>query len=262
SSCADLRESYDQLQLTVNRNVDILFVIDNSAGMAAAQAKLATAVEALIEVLERPDVDANYRIAVTTTDSGNPLCSAIETTPANGPLWPSSCRSRLDQLVSADGVDAQDLACNDLCALEPSQQAITPTPTAVDPGPRPRPWIERAEGLTNLPSGTDPAQALACLLPQGIDGCGFEAPLQSMDLALARATTPGEDSYGFMRADAVQVVVFLNDEVDCSHNPEWSTIFAVDGDKTFWSDPDAPEPSSAVCWNAGVTCSGDPSGYD
>src|SRR5690606_30319060 len=152
SSCADLRESYDQLQLTVNRNVDILFVIDNSAGMAAAQAKLATGVEALIEVLERPDVDANYRIAVTTTDSGNPLCSAIETTPENGRLVLSSCRSRLDQFVSADGVDAQDLACNDLCALEPSQLAITPTPTAVDPEPSPRPWIERAEGLTNLPS--------------------------------------------------------------------------------------------------------------
>jgi hypothetical protein len=30
----------------------------------------------------------------------------------------------------------------------------------------------------------------------------------------------------------------------------------------FWSDPDAQYPTSAVCWNAGVTCTGGPGTYD
>jgi hypothetical protein len=30
----------------------------------------------------------------------------------------------------------------------------------------------------------------------------------------------------------------------------------------FWSDPAATFPTSAVCWNAGVECIGDPSAYD
>jgi hypothetical protein len=30
----------------------------------------------------------------------------------------------------------------------------------------------------------------------------------------------------------------------------------------FWSDPTASFPTSALCWNAGVECVGDPNGYD
>jgi hypothetical protein len=74
--------------------------------------------------------------------------------------------------------------------------------------------------------------------------------------------TEGEPNYGFIRDSAILAVVQVTDEVDCSYNKDWSEIFDQDGSKVFWSDPTADFPTSAVCWNAGVDCVGDPSGYD
>jgi hypothetical protein len=74
--------------------------------------------------------------------------------------------------------------------------------------------------------------------------------------------TEGEDSYGFLRPEAILMIVILTDEVDCSYRHEHASIFSVDGNKVFWSDPEAEFPSSAVCWNAGVVCTGDPSDYE
>jgi hypothetical protein len=34
------------------------------------------------------------------------------------------------------------------------------------------------------------------------------------------------------------------------------------GNQVFWSDPSASSPTSAVCWNAGVACTGGPGVYD
>jgi hypothetical protein len=116
--------------------------------------------------------------------------------------------------------------------------------------------------VSNLPAETPVAEALRCFLPQGVNGCGFESQLESMYLGLVRATTPDEASYGFLRPDSVLAVVLVTDEVDCSYNKDWASIFEPDGNKVFWSDPGAAFPTSAVCWNAGVTCSGDPSAYD
>jgi hypothetical protein len=246
------------LAFTVPRSVDVLFVIDNSASMAPAQARLASAIDVLIDALELADAD--YRIAITTTDHGNPWCSSPAT---GGQLLTSSCTSRLDDFVLDGGVvDAQGLACTELCTLTPAELEIQPSTTAVDSNPTPRPWIENIADQTNLLPGTDVAEALRCLVPQGIAGCEFESPLESMYLALSRSLLPDDANYGFHRVDALLLVVFVSDEADCSNAPEWEQIFAVDGQKTFWSDPDASVPTSAVCWNAGVVCEGDPAGYD
>src|SRR5688500_15134151 len=56
---------------SVMRDVDILFVIDNSATMAEEQLLLAEGLDVLIAALETPNVDANYRIAFITTDNDN-----------------------------------------------------------------------------------------------------------------------------------------------------------------------------------------------
>src|SRR5687767_351818 len=72
----------DRVEVAVNKDVDILFVIDNSGSMAEEQALLSANFGAFISVLEREDVGANYRIGVTTTDVGNPRCT--NTTPELG----------------------------------------------------------------------------------------------------------------------------------------------------------------------------------
>jgi hypothetical protein len=241
-----------QLQLTVNKDVDILFVIDNTGSMGEEQARLATSVGAFIDVLENPEVAVNYRIGVTTTDNGNPWCPAGTTTPEAGKLVLSSCKNRLGDFLFSDTVDVQDLACNDICTLSDAELEIIPTTTDYDPNQVQRPWLENIEGEKNIPANTSMADACRW----------FESPLESMYLSLARAENENEANYGFLRPTAILAIVIVSDEADCSYNKDFADIFAQDGNKVFWSDPTASFPTSAVCWNAGVECSGDPSGYD
>jgi hypothetical protein len=259
------KDDYDHgpisCSFSVNRDVDILFVIDNSGSMGAAQANLANNFGAFIETLEDDALALNYRIGVTTTDNANPWCPG--TTPEGGNLVLSSCKDRIEDFSLADGqVDASDIACNDICKLDAQALEILPTRIEQQPEAAPRPWLERIDGEQNLPATTDMAEALECFGPQGINGCGFESPLESMYLALARAKADSEPSYGFLRSDAILAVIFVTDEVDCSYNKAFSEVFELDGDRVFWSDPTLAYPTSALCWNAGVSCSGDPSGYD
>lgn len=237
--------------------VDVLFVVDNSGTMGEEQAKLATAIGAFMERLEGEGVDV--RLAITTTDDGNVWCNA--TTPEAGHFVATSCRSRLADFVfqGAMQVDVQDEACLDVCAHD--QIALEPTTTANNPVAVPHPWLE-VGATTNLPAGLTAAEAAACLIPQGINGCGFERPLESMYKALLRAQSDAESQYDFLRTSADLMVVFVTDEVDCSHRTSADTIFLPDGQKAFWSDPDAPAPTSALCWNAGVECTGGPGEYD
>jgi hypothetical protein len=252
-----------QVELTVNKDVDILFVMDNSGSMGEEQAILAQNFGSFIEVLEAEDVEANYRIGVTTTDNGNEWCPVGATTPEAGKLVLSSCKSRLNDFLFDNGtVDVQDLACNDICTLTDAELTITPTTTDFDSTEKPRPWLENIEGKKNIPESTSTVDAFRCFGPQGINGCGFESQLESMYLSLKRAENVDEDEYGFLRAQAILAVVFVTDEVDCSYNKDYAEIFKQDGNKVFWSDPAASYPTSAVCWNAGVQCVGDPSNYD
>jgi hypothetical protein len=236
--------------------------MDNSGSMGEEQATLAANFGSFIEVLEAPEVEANYRIGVTTTDNGNSWCPAGQYTPEGGKLVMSSCKSRINDFISPQGDDVQDLACNDICNLDAAQLEISPTTTDFDNEAKPRPWLENIEGRKNLPEGTSTVEAFQCFGPQGINGCGFESQLESMYLSLVRAQTVEEPSYGFLRPNAILAVVFVTDEADCSYNKEWSEIFETDGNRVFWSNPDANSPTSALCWNAGVQCSGDPSNYE
>jgi hypothetical protein len=97
------------------------------------------------------------------------------------------------------------------------------------------------------------AQALACIGPQGIDGCGYESPLASMRAAL----DPGaawNGAGGFMRPGALLAVAIITDEADCSLADE--TIMSDSSLYETNPDTNMALPTSAVCWNAGVTCDG------
>jgi len=231
------------------REVDIMFVVDNSGSMGAEQAKLATAIGNLVVGLDAAEPPIDYRIAVTTTDNGNPWCQG--TLPEAGNFRATSCIERLPDFVFEGAVfeDAFQIACTDICALE--ELAL------------PEPWVDvqRSLGTTNVP-GDVVVDALRCMLPQGINGCGFEQPLESLYKAILRTETEGEANFGFRREGALLAVAIVTDEADCSNNPDHETIFLSEGNRVFWSDPEAPAPTSAVCWNAGVTCSGSGNPYD
>jgi hypothetical protein len=66
-------------------------------------------------------------------------------------------------------------------------------------------------------------------------------------------------NYGFLRDAAQLAVIIVSDEADCSYNPATKEIFTTN--KVFWESPDAPAPTSAMCWKAGVACTGGPGTY-
>jgi hypothetical protein len=254
--------------------IDVLFVIDNSGSMGEEQANLSANFPAFINVLEEEGVEANYRIGVTTTDNGNPICGS--TGPEAGKLQMTSCLQRQNEFVFPNPpTDATAIACTDNCAI--MDMDIQPTTTEVDPEPKPRPWLENIEGKTNLPDtdndGTPDyttVEAFQCFGPQGIAGCGFESHLESMYKAFLRAEKDGEAQYGFLRANAILSVVIVTDETDCSFQNASESIFhsiEQGGNEAFWEPPPtgvmpSGSPSSAVCWNAGVACTGGPGTYD
>ncbi len=225
------------------RASDIIFVVDNSGSMGEEQGALGLGIEQLIATLDQASPPVDYRIAVTTTDDGNPWCQG--STPEAGNFRSTSCRTRPDEFVfnGAQVIDAFNEACLNFCELEQLDLS--------------EPWVDvsRSTGTTNVP-GDQVLETLSCMLPQGINGCGFEKPLESLSKAIRRAEVSTEPSFGFLRPGALLTVILLTDEGDCSYNEDHESIFLPEGGRVFWSDPDTPAPTSAVCWNAGVQCTG------
>ncbi|MBV1860286.1 MAG: VWA domain-containing protein, partial [Nannocystaceae bacterium] len=245
------------IPIEVNKDVDILFVVDNSGSMGEEQSNLAESLGNFVSLLEADDVRANYRIGITTTDDSNYWCRGAGVSDAeSGQFVLSSCRSRLgDFYFSGDDTDAE-AACTDYCQLDSIE--VLPTVTDTDPTPSRRPWVENIQGVTNLPDGVSTTQALECFAPQGINGCGFESHLESMWKALRLSEQSGHSQSGFLRDSALLSIVFVTDEADCSFNRELqNTVFGEEGvgNQVFWSLPGVQQsPTSAVCWNAGVSC--------
>jgi hypothetical protein len=228
--------------------------------VAEEQALLAGAIQGFLAALEAPDVAFDYRIGVTTTDSGNPRCPSATFKPEGGSLVLSSCLDRVDQgEFTFNGLDFS-AACDDFCVKRDEDLQVLPTSIPFEDEVKPRKWVERIGGQSNIAGVDANAEALQCYLQQGVAGCGFEAHLESMYLALAGATAKTSASnYGFLREDALLGVVIVSDEVDCSGTQIGSEIFK--SNKVFWNSPDDAAPTSAMCWRAGVACTGGPGVY-
>ena len=225
--------------------IDVLFVLDNSGSMGVAQRRLQESADAIVTALDATGLD--YRIGATTTDNGNYWCQGANVgQPHEGHLIaPVSCRTHAgDFYFSGDDTNAYDEACAEQCSLEELSLA-----------PGAPPWLS-----SDTLAGTSMAEALACSLPMGINGCGFEQPLEAMYLATTWSEALGALESGFIRPNAHLVVIFVTDEVDCSLDPIHENTVVGEhgvGNQVFWSLPQEQQtPTSAVCWNAGVQCSG------
>lgn len=236
--------------------IDLLFVIDNSGTMGDEQLNLARNFGALIEELGQltdvagAPIAADVNIMVTTTDFGNPSCDdefkpPDYTAAAGGPVA-TACTDRISRFTGRGLMpEVIEEACFEVC--DPDAVAA-PLDQFIHIGP---------DGH-NVVGGT-PAQALACIGPQGIDGCGFESPLEVMSQALNPAACWNDpsacDEYDqpFLRDDAILAIAIITDEADCSIRD-----YSIMTDPTFMeTDPmdGTRDPSSALCWNAGVVCS-------
>jgi len=237
----------DPLTLDVNRKVDVLLVIDNSGSMGDEQANIAANFGPFIETLE--EAGADYRIGITTTDMGGSGCTGS----SGGELQVSSCLDRPEDFVFGNA-DAFAVACEANCALDGAALAIEGSAVTGDDSIEARPWIQSANGVDNLGSTVSTLDAFQCVAPQGISGCGWESPLEAMATALENMQNPSLPEYGFLRHDAQLAILVITDEVDCSVQAGQAAALFENG--TFFAES-VNYATSAVCWNAGVDCTGD-----
>jgi hypothetical protein len=248
--------------------IDVVFVIDNSGTMGEEQRNLAANFPLLIDQLGSltddagNPISASVNIMVTTTDFGHPLCTEHQKpgyTPRRGAPVYDGCNTRIARFT---GLGTDPLEIEDACKAN--------CPVDIAPGDQ----FLYFDGQGNSNAGADPAKALACIGPQGIDGCGFEAPLETMLQAInpeACWNNPnseeceadlewGKFDKPFLRDGAMLAIVVVTDETDCSvAAPDGYSYFTNDMNTTYWeTNPDTgtPETSSAICFNAGVTCTG------
>lgn len=249
------------------QRIDLLFVIDNSGTMGEEQLNLARNFQYLVDELrglttaDGQPLDPDVNIMVTTTDMGHPLCTAFEPpsySPASGSPVYSNCNSRLQDFTGLSPENPQIIeeACTENCPgdLAPSEHFI------------------HFDGAGSNVPGDAVGEALSCIGPQGINGCGFEAPLEAMLQAINEQACWNDPSQahcdddpewagserGFLRDDAILGVVMVTDELDCSvQAPNGYSYFTEQENSVYWNvHPTIGEPraSSAICYNAGATC--------
>jgi hypothetical protein len=160
-----------------HNQVDLLFVVDNSEGMAPKQQALIAAFPALLKSLRAaPGGLPSLRLGVVSSNLG-----------AGG--------SRLAECDQSDrGL------------LESPREGCTAAPKGR--------FLISLDGGTRNNFDGDPAAAFGCLADLGTGGCGFEQHLGAARRALD-SDQPLENE-GFLRPGAILGLVILADEDDCS----------------------------------------------
>lgn len=192
-----------------NRDVDILFVVDSSGSMEREQISLRQKFGNLIDVLKsHPDGLPSIHIGVVSTDMG---------TGVNGGACPGT----------GDGGAFMGSGCNGLNGSFIKS-------------------IVNEDGSRSENFSEDMAETFSCMADLGIEGCGFEQPLESMRTALS---LPQADD--FLRDHAYLAVIIVTDEDDCSaHNNALYSATTQDLSTTLGP------PKSFRCFEFGVSCEG------
>jgi hypothetical protein len=179
--------TFKDIPVTLNRDVDILFVIDDSPSMADKQANLEANFHRFIEVLETIDGGLpNVHIAVATTDLGTK--GADDSLPGQYTISGDGGKC---MGYGKDGRFQTNLA---------TVQGHYLIDTLNDDGTRTKNYTG------NL------VDVFSQMASVGQAGCGFEQPLEAVHRALDNNPT----NNGFLRFNALLAVVILSDEDDCS----------------------------------------------
>jgi hypothetical protein len=181
------RVEYKDIPVTVNRNIDILFVIDDSPSMLDKQTNLKNNFPNFINVLNTIEGGLpNVHLGVVSSDVGTKGADDAQAGPGIG-SGPGSCsgngdsgnlQTNMTTLVS--GTFISDVLNND--------------------GTR----------TTNYTGSL--ANAFSAIASLGASGCGFEQHLE----AAKRALNNNPANAGFLRPNAFLALVFIQDEDDCS----------------------------------------------
>jgi len=193
-------------QQTLNREIDILFMIDDSPSMLPLQAKLLTNFPVFMNVLKNlpmglPDV----HIAVVSQNTG-------------------AGKFDLPQYHCPFGGDR-------------GQFHFQPTGTCTtSPLMAGQTFLQASNNQTIKNYTGDISDAFTCIAQLGDQGCGFEGQLKAVRWALDPNDTP-DTNVGFLRPEAYLAVILITNEDDCSV-PDDSGL--IDPTQTLMSDPLGP----------------------
>lgn len=189
-------------QQSINRNIDIVFEIDNSVSMAPEQANLVANFPTFINILNNlPNGLPNVHIAVVTSDMG---AGAFSSTimgcenPDNGAF-----------------IDHVRAATDPICAT-----------AKLNAGQH---FIESLNGGTQNNFAGNLTDVFRCIAQVGTTGCGFEDHLEAVRAAIgdpagsATYNIPArpipQNNAGFLRDDAFLAVILITNEEECSTAP-------------------------------------------
>ncbi len=230
-----------RLSSTQYDGIDLLIVIDNSASMGEEQQILSSDFFPLINQLTRPIQGdpgwsfppvENLKVAVVTSDLGLQYGDAGST--AMSPTTTQTCEDvdgddgRLMStpqdvgyvFVADDFIECDPLG--DQCPLgfECTENGYCDSVLGDGMIACGDHYTKTATTTAAAPNSAMAAEA-ACMASQGVDGCGFEQPLE----AGLRGVTGNE---GFIEENHVLAVIVVSDEEDCSiedpalfNTPEW-----------------------------------------
>ncbi|HVZ74371.1 MAG TPA: hypothetical protein VHJ20_18450 [Polyangia bacterium] len=212
-------------QQTLNRDIDILFMVDNSSSMLPLQAKLKKNFPAFMDVLKSLPLP-NVHIAVVSSDLG-----AGKSTDAPG------CNN-----TGGDQGKFQ---------FAPKDPAICAN-AQLNAGQH---FISNINGMANY-SG-DISDAFSCIAGLGDSGCGLEHQFGSVLRALGADGNGGApvENANFLRSGAYLAVILITNEDDCSA-PINSDVFNGQTSQ-YVSDPLGPLVSYR-CNFVGHICDGAP----
>ena len=165
------------------RQLDLLFLVDNSSSMREEQNNLRANFPAFMsELMKIPGGLPDTRIAVVSSNFG-----AGQTTPSPE-CPPLGDRGKFQ--VKPD------------CGLNPATGGF---------------WLSTGAGVTNNFTG-NLTNVFSCMAELGTTGCGYEHQLQAIRGALANPPVNVENR-DFLRDGAYLGIVILSDEDDCSGEP-------------------------------------------
>jgi hypothetical protein len=174
-------------QQSINRNVDMLFLIDDSSSMRLSQDNLNRNFPTFMTTLQMAEQGLpNLHVAVVSSDMGA------------GDGTVSGCNSSggkngIFQYSPRNGCTATNL-----------QQGAT--------------YIVDSGGQRNYTGNIE--DVFTCIAALGQDGCGFEHQFAAILRALgADGQAPPAENQGFLRPEAYLAIIMITNEDDCSASP-------------------------------------------
>jgi hypothetical protein len=173
------------------RDIDILFLIDDSPSMAEEQTNLRANFRAFMDELKKiPGGLPNVHIGVVSSDLGA----------GSTPIGSGACA----RPGGARGI----FQTKPTCMLDASSRFISSF---------------NNETMNNFQG--DITQAFSCIADLGARGCGYEHQLQATRVALYESIT--QENRGFLRENAFLAIILITDEDDCSAETN-SNLFTDD----------------------------------